>query len=64
MTIQTKDLIEFLFDASSGITSDSNEREMRKIIIHRLKYLDQLKEEVSNTYAGITASELFENNDL
>ena len=61
--IRTKDLINFL-GGLSLTDFETGDEEKVSIIIHRLKYLDQLKEEVSNTYAGITASELFENNDL
>lgn len=57
--ITTNDLIEFLEERLAGEIT-----EKKDIIIHRLKYLDQIKEEVSNSYSGIVASELFENNDL
>lgn len=68
--IKTEQLVEFLVGinpksmASGGRELDDAEKEKITIIIHRLKYLDQIKEEISNSYSGIVASELFENNDL
>lgn len=61
--IKTKDLIEFLGNIHR-INPFTADKEMVQIIIHRLKYLEQIKEEASNIYSGIVASELFENNDL
>ena len=58
--IKTKDLIECL----ENTPFTDSEHEIVNIIIHRLKYLDQIKEEASNIYSGIVASELFETNDL
>ena len=59
--IKTPELVEFLQHVD---VEDNGDIEYLQIIIHRLRYLDQLKEEVSNSYSGIVASELFEKNDL
>ena len=60
--IKTEDLIEFLESPRPNTTKADEEK--TQIIIHRLRFLDEIKEKISNFYSDIVAHELFENNDL